>query len=456
MSITSFQDVLKDVPDYQEFLTVDQLRESSISLADEHRKLVQLFPIGKSRAGDPIEVVKIGSGFKNALVFAMPHPNEPIGSMMLEYLATRLAEDDSLRENLDFTWYLIKCVDPDGTRLNENWFKGPFSITNYARHYYRPPSHKQVEWTFPLEYKSLSFRNPLPETQGLMGLIEEIKPDFIYSLHNAGFGGAYFYISHDIHKLRAPLYDLVRSQGLPLHLGEPEAPWMTKFADAIFESPDITQAYDFLEAQGADPTQALTGGTSSWDYAKRFCDPFSFLCELPYFHNDAIHDTSETKLIRRNVILEGTARTRDQFSIIKKIYNNLQNELSLSSPFKESIASFVNVIPQNLTAMENWAKSDPQTEHFATVAEQLDSYYIKRFYFVLLNLGMTIRMIESQIEASGETEALSSGLEEANQTFNVVSEELEKKLAYQVIPIQKLVNVQLGSALLLADYLTGQ
>ena len=64
--------------------------------------------------------------------------------MMLEYLSLRLAEDDSLRESLGYTWYLIKCIDPDGTRLNEGWFKGPFSIENYARHFYRPASFQQV------------------------------------------------------------------------------------------------------------------------------------------------------------------------------------------------------------------------------------------------------------------------------------------------------------------------
>jgi len=41
-----------------------------------------------------------------------------------------------LRESLGYTWYLVKCIDPDGTRLNEGWFKGPFSIENLARHYY--------------------------------------------------------------------------------------------------------------------------------------------------------------------------------------------------------------------------------------------------------------------------------------------------------------------------------
>ncbi len=452
MEPTEIERVLSHVPDYKAFLTVDELHASTHELVAEAPGIVDIVPVGISRAGSPIEAIKIGRGTKTALIFAMPHPNEPIGSMMLEHFSRLLAEDESLRRSLDYTWYLIKCVDPDGTRLNENWFKGPFSISNYGRNYYRPPSHQQIEWTFPIEYKQLSFSSPLPETQGLMRLIEEIKPDLIYSLHNAGFGGAYFYISEDAIGLREPLYDLVKNQGLRLHLGEPEAPWMTQYAKAIFETPVIVQAYDYYQTQGVDPLKAITGGTCSWDYAARFCDPFSLLCELPYFHNEAIHDTSPTDRMRREVILEGVAKTRDQFAILADIYKAVEEELTAPSPFKDSISSFVNVIPRSLEALKNWASTDPKTEVPATRAETIDNLYVKRFYLVLLNLGMTMRMIETQIAASGPSPALSSALERALETFEKVADELEKELSYSVISIKQLVSVQLGSALLAAVY----
>ena len=38
----------------------------------------------------------------------MPHPNEPIGAMMLEYFTRELAENKELREKLDYTWYIVK------------------------------------------------------------------------------------------------------------------------------------------------------------------------------------------------------------------------------------------------------------------------------------------------------------------------------------------------------------
>jgi len=106
-----FDDVLRimdDVPDYKDFLTVDELKESTRQLEGRYPDLVEILPIGKSRSGDSIEAIKIGNGAKTALLFAMPHPNEPIGSMMLEFLSWRLAEDQELRNAWGYTWYLVK------------------------------------------------------------------------------------------------------------------------------------------------------------------------------------------------------------------------------------------------------------------------------------------------------------------------------------------------------------
>ena len=133
-----FESIIEDVPNYDKFYTVDELRKSSQQLAEKNPSKVKILKVGASRNGEVIEALKIGSGKKAALLFAFPHPNEPIGSMMLEYLSQKLVEEITLSE-LDFTWYLVKYADPDGARLNEGWFKGPFTPLNFALNYYRPP-----------------------------------------------------------------------------------------------------------------------------------------------------------------------------------------------------------------------------------------------------------------------------------------------------------------------------
>jgi hypothetical protein len=452
MDMKTIRSILSQVPDYERFLTVDELHASSQRLAGRFPDVVEILSLGHSRQGDSIQALKIGSGARTAMLFAMPHPNEPIGSMMLEFLSQRLAEEDELRQSLGYTWYLIKCIDPDGTRLNEGWFKGPFSIANYGRHFYRPPSHQQIEWTFPIQYESLEFDDPLPETRALMTLMEDIRPDFIYSLHNSGFGGAYFYVSEEAESLYQPFYDLVESQGLHLHLGEPEAVWMTQFADAIFQTPAITQMYHFLEEQGVDPSEAITGGTSSFDYARAFCDPFSLICEMPYFESASIHDTSPSDVTRREAIIQGLKGVRESLDALQEMYDTVRHELTEPSPFKDSISSLLQVVPRHLAAQENWARTDAAAQQQATIAEKLDAQSVRRFYYVLLNLGMTIRMIDAQIAATDASPTLTATRLRAIAAFDQVAAELERELEYNVVPIRKLVSVQLGSALLAAAY----
>lgn len=445
-------DVINDVPDYQAFLTVDELTASTHELADTYPDVVTILPVGHSRQGDRIEAIKVGDGPKNALLFAMPHPNEPIGSMMLEYLSTRLAQDHALREVLGYTWYLIKCIDPDSTRLNEGWFKGPFSLENYARHYYRPPMLQQVDWTFPVDYKTLHFDTPLPETQALMALMEQIRPDFLYSLHNSGFGGAYFYISQAAEPLYEPFHALVESQDLPLHLGEPEIPFAAEYAKAIFSLPSLSEFYDYLEKEtGDDPAKIITSGSSSDDYARRLYNPFCLLCEMPYFYNPAIHDTSPADIVRRNAILQRIALERHDINLFSQQSEAIRTELTVPSPFRDAIDEIVETWGGYLDADESWAKTDPKTAEMSTVAEKMDNLVIAKFHN-MLNLGMFIRMVDHQAAATGESPALAAARQTVQAAFDQYANELAQELDYAVIPIQKLVRVQLGSALLASDY----
>ncbi|MFR9256203.1 MAG: hypothetical protein ACLVJ6_12280 [Merdibacter sp.] len=95
--------------------------------------------------------------------YGTPHPNEPIGSMMLDAFTRILAEDPALRAALDYTWYIIKSSDVDGMAKNEGWFKGPFTISQYQHNFFRPAFDQQVEWSFPIDYKQYHFMRPRPK-----------------------------------------------------------------------------------------------------------------------------------------------------------------------------------------------------------------------------------------------------------------------------------------------------
>jgi hypothetical protein len=436
-----------EVPNYKVFFTVDELNASSEKLAGKYPSKVTLFRIGKSRNNEVINALKIGKGRKTALLFGFPHPNEPIGSMMLEYISWRLVEDRTL-DKLDYTWYVVKCADPDGARLNEGWFKGAFTPLNYALNYYRPPGYQQIEWTFPIKYKTLLWDKPIPETKALMKLLEDYKPQFMYSLHNSGFGGVYYYVSSPCKPLYAKFQALPKKEKLPLHLGEPEVPYMKKLTEAIFNMPTSVEAYDFLKKHSKkDPAEIINFGTSSDDYARRVAGSFTLVCEMPYYFDARISDTSKSDVVRRDAVLYGLKVAEERYTFVKETYLKVKESVRThkeKKPFIDAIEDSLQRFPDSIAAQKHWAETDPKLNTKATVAEKFDSHVLSLFYN-LLSLGMLYRCVKNTGNDKAEEKAL--------QRIHEVNATLEKQLSYKVIPIRSLVRVQLGSALATAEYI---
>jgi hypothetical protein len=454
-----FKQVAAAMPDYADFLTVDELDASLKALQARYPSLVRLRVVGTSAGGHPITECEIGNGRRHALLFGFPHPNEPIGSMMLHYLSEQLAANERLRRHFDFTWHLVLCAEPDKARLNEGWFKGRNSVSKYARFYYRPPSYQQVEWTFPVTYKKYSFPTPTPEARALMAIIDRQKIDFSFGLHNSGFGGVYYYWSHDVPSLYPVLYRHIADLGLPLHLGEPEVPWGTKYdGRAMFRMIYFTDQYDYAEKYSpVPPERLLNAGASSDDYVRERYHTLTVNCELPYFYDPKIEDTRPSDMTRRATVLQGLADERELLASLRRVFSKVRPHLTAPSPFVDTIAEQLRTGDANIAAEEKNARSDKEYERMATVAEKWDALSVRRFY-LLLAYGQLVRALEYQQARSGERfpAVLARALDESRAEFDRRAAAVEADLHYSVVPIKKLATVQLLTALHGMDYVQRQ
>ncbi len=450
------KDVLKEtvesVPDYKVFKTVDELNESSKELAKRYPNVVNLLEVGNSRDNNPIYCLKIGNGKKSVLLYAFPHPNEPIGSLVLDHLSEKLASSKELRDLFDFTWYIIKVADPDGAKLNEGWFKGPFNPLNYALNFYRPAGNQQVEWTFPIKYKTLDFNSPIPETKALMNIMEEAKPDFIYSLHNAGFGGVYFYITDEAPLLYPIFEKAYKDLNLPASLGEPEMPYAIKLSDAVYKMPTTEDTYDYYEEYSdKDPAEIIKSGTSSYGYARRFNDKvFELVCEVPYYYDPRIEDLSSVNKIRRDLVLKKIDTMQRNYEDLENIYDIVKKRLVVKTPMQQAIDYFLDSAKKSIPVERKWAQQAEELGRKATVAEEFDNELVSNFYIMLI-WGMFRRMLLVNYEVNKDGD-LKSAADSVYQKLRSSNEELEKGLNYTVIPIQKLVKVQLMAGLYSALY----
>jgi hypothetical protein len=449
-------EILERVPNFTEFMTIKELNESGEKLANDFES-VELTKIGRSRQGRPISYLKIGEGKRNALLFAFPHPNEPIGSLTIEFLSQYLAENPDITKELGYTWYLIKAIDPDGAALNEGWFKGKFDPIKYTKHYYRPAPHEQIEWTFPVKYKQLEFSNPPSETQALIQLINKIKPTFMYSLHNAGFCGVYWYISHVLEDLFSRLPQLAEQVQLPIHRGEPEAAYIKKLHPAIFQMFGIEKSYDFYEENGVEnPQEIIKCGTSSDDYLKQVTDGqgFTLVCEMPYFYDKDLGDESPSDYNRRELVLEYLRFWQEAHSFVKPKFESMKQYCDPSTKIFTSVADGVENFNKRIAPQIHHAKTSPMYEGKATIAQAFDSV-VARKYWGVFRPAMIARLCEEAItrnpEVKTELTDIRAELERwVEQTIN----DTLKDTHFEVIPIQKLVKVQVGSALISIQHLS--
>jgi hypothetical protein len=436
----NMKEILQAVPDYAEFYTPAELHERSARLAEEFPQIAQLHVVGHSTEGRPIELLTIGRGSRSALFIGVPHPNEPIGTLTLDFLSRLLCERADLREELDTTCLILQVADPDGLALNAGWLKGAFSPTSYALHYYRPAQDEQVEWGFPVHYKTLHFTTPPAETRVIMHLMDRYRPSFLYSLHNASFCGVYFYSSR-----RLPsscihhLYQLVATQELPLHCGEPEVSYIQPWDRAIYPFFGVRESYDFLEnSLGQDPAPYLRTGTSSADYLRQLVpDGLAVACELPYFTDPALQDETPAGISRREALAEGMRRTEDTLRLIATHFCALKDRLPQNRLFR-SVADYLDRTPRRLAAQRQKI-ADPAYAQEATRAQAFDAVVCRSFQAVLY-LGEVYRLAKE----IGEEER-------AQEVRCQVAERMAQMRAESqlcVLPLKRLVAVQAGSGLL--------
>lgn len=450
-----FTKLIENIPEYQEFLTVDEMDANTLKLAEEYPDKVQVLKAGESRKGHPIYCMKIGQGSKNAFMFGCPHPNEPMGAMMLEYFSRAIAEDDALREDLDYTWYIIKSIDVDGTQLNEKWFKGPFTLSNYARNYFRPAGYEQAEWTFPMSYKNYSFDKPIPETQVLMKIIDEVKPVFMYSLHNSGFGGTYWYLTKEIPQIWDSLYAASKKQNIPIHLGEPEVNYITPYAPAIFPFIEQEATYDYYEKYlDVPPETMMSCGTSSNSYAAKY-GTTTLVTELPYFFEERIQSDKEMPFTRREAALKKCDFYHNNYQSVGKYFNQVKHLISEDNPFAKMVQLSLSKSGSSNEAQKAFIQSSEEYAGLCKESEAFDNLDLPKF-FGLFMWTLAIRSCEHELEKehSAEELALLKDIHaQCEAEFAKQAEEAERDIHYEVTPIKKLVSIQLESGMIVADYL---
>lgn len=442
------------LPEFVAFPTVDELLDTLEKLRAQHPDLLTVRRLGTSRLGDPIPLYTLhvhphadpaSPAGRSGLVVGGVHPNEPIGSLTIISLVTDLLNEDSLRERLDIQWHIVPCADPDAMRLNEGWFTDPFDDETYFRHFFRPPGHEQVEWTFPISYKKKYFDRMLPETQALQRVIDSVRPDFYVPLHNSETGGAYYYVSPDLIDLVPLLHRLPAEFEIPLHLGEPESAHGTVLAPAVYAAGTAESVYDWRETNGFDPAPANAAGQSSTSYARRH-GTVSLIAELPIWRTRGADDTTPTEANYAELLREAGQAMTSTSAELTDLLGRLEPQLGLDSPFLRSATAFIPSMRPTGSIMISRA-GQPENDRPATVAERPMSVV---WMYRLRYGGALLRALRAEIAVGTAGPEVRRAAAELDEVWSGWLRARSKEESTRGLPIRSVVGVQYGAVLGLA------
>ncbi|MEU4167742.1 M14 family zinc carboxypeptidase [Streptomyces sp. NPDC026665] len=220
------------MPPLRRYPTVDELGVRAAALVARRPDGARLRRVGTSRAGAPMLLLSVGHGSRQVLVVAGPHANEPVGGATVLRLAERALADPRLTEGADATWNLLLCLDPDGSRRNEAWLRGPYTLGHYFRHFFRPGFLEQPEW-LPDGPDGAA----LPETRVLLALQDELRPFLQCSLHGVDVGGAFVELTRDLPGLAQRVAHSAARLGIPRELCPYDTLYWPALGPAVYRVP---------------------------------------------------------------------------------------------------------------------------------------------------------------------------------------------------------------------------
>lgn len=439
--------ILRNIPPYSRFLTVREID----ALSDEIKNLpgVSYTEIGKTIDNQSLCMFDIGDGDKTALIIGVPHSDEPLGGLVITYFARWLAMHKDA-ESFGWRWLLIPILERRGMQLNEGWFMMPESLALIAKASFREPTEDQYEWTFPIDYQTYQWTSSRPETRAIQKVLEKETPDLLCGLHHSIFSNAYYYLSNDFPQIYEKLTKFVTALRIPLSDSAPDVPFGKQLHAGFYQMYGLKNYIEYYEKQDPLMLPTLRRGACSDEWYQREIGGFSFNCEVPMYLSHKLRDNSQAKLTYLEMIKERYERKKIRVDYCTTFMNDIQKHAEAANQLLYSFAQkhIANAIASlhHEERIIQYAK-----DKFVTNAEVFENEVLEDF-FDLYFLGQIWRVAES-ICVKGGMKNICKNMELADIEIKSLAKSIQERGLFFRVPIRKMVKMQLGSILYIAEEL---
>jgi hypothetical protein len=445
-----FNKILKDVPNYTSFLTVKKIEALTFNF--KQCPPVEERIIGKTAENKPLKMYTMGNGEKTALIIGVPHSDEPLGSLVTTYFVDWLAKHPKV-DFFGWKWLIIPVLEQRGMRMNEGWFSSWDSLVDTAKSYFREPTDNQYEWTFPFEYKNYKWVQPRPESVAVKDVLKAEKPSLLCNLHHSGYYDTYFYFSQDLPEAYPRLRKLSNNLGLPLSTATPDVPFGEILTPGFYQMYGLKDYIDYYTKHEPENLLTMRRGASSDEWYSDAVGGFSFNCEVPLFESSVKKD-SKVSRSRLGVLL--ARRRKKRAAAIEYCINvltKMEPFFSLSDPLLlGSVLKKVATAKLELESAE--ARIQAARSCNATNFEIFDNDLMVDVTNLLL-LGQLWRVTKT-IKRNQRRSQMRNLASRIDGKILALAKKINRWGGFVPIPLQKLVKMQLGSILIIADVLANE
>ena len=446
MKHNSFTKILGEVPDYSRFLRVKEIEE----LADDFRQYssIEEKKIGNTAENKPLKMYTMGSGKKTGLIIGVPHSDEPLGSIVTIYFVDWMLKHPEV-DFFGWRWLIIPVLEQRGMRMNEGWFSNWGSLIDTAKSYFREPTENQYEWTFPFEYKNYKWVHSRPESTAVKEIIKDEKPDLLCNLHHCGFYDTYFYFSMDLPEAYPRLRELSGNLGLPLSTSNPDVPFGKVLTPGFYQMYGLRDYIDYYTRHEPENLLTMRRGSTSDEWYQDTIGGFSFNCEVPLLESSIKKDNKISNHKLRGVLGKRRKKRAATINYCINVLTKLEPVFCLSDPLiLGSVLKHVANAKLELEFAD--AKIQASGNRNATNFEVFENDLMVDVADLLL-FGQVWRVAET-IRAN-QRKQQAENTERIDRKIAALAKKTNCRGGFAPIPLQKLIRMQLGTILIIADVL---
>ncbi|MBN1245993.1 hypothetical protein JXA31_10415 [Candidatus Bathyarchaeota archaeon] len=447
MNSNGFKEILREVPAYRRFLKLSEI--DSLTAKFERNSSIEKRTIGQTVEKEPINMYVLGSGKKTAMIIGVPHSDEPLGSLVtthfIQWMMTHPEADF-----FQWRWLIIPVLERRGMRMNEGWFKDFSSLVSMAKSHFREPVEDQYEWTFPFKYKNYQWTYSRPEADAVKEVLKSEKPDLLCGLHHAGFYNTYYYFSRDLPEAYPRLRELAKTLKLPFSEQAADVPFGKVLAPGFYQMYGLKDYFDYYSKNEPENLSRLKRGACSDEWYEDTIGGFSFNCEVPLFQSSVKKDNDASERNLKDLLENKKRKNLVNMQYYEELLSKLEPFFAFSNPLLLN-SVLKSVASTKLLLEDSASKKKPVDNRKATNFEVFENDVMADISDLLL-LGQIWRVAKYIFSTTRKAQTMNL-IKTVDQKMGALAESVSRRGRFVPMPIQKLVKMQLGSTLVIADVL---